>query len=205
VATTALLGAGVVALATAAAMPDMKVSDPGSLATMAGNTTSLDRGAALDRANRSTDRTSAAPSTNAALDIWRLPMTSYSIASAPWGERAGMLGRGIDLMAPVGTPLYASHSGTVSLARWYGAYGYTVIIDVGNGVQLVYAHASALTVREGQHVNSGQLVALSGNSGYSFAPHVHFEVQVNGHATDAAAYLLDHGVDISKHSDSLSG
>jgi murein DD-endopeptidase MepM/ murein hydrolase activator NlpD len=205
VATTALLGAGVVALATSAAMPDMKVSDASGLATVAGNTTGLDRGVALNRANRSTDRTSLTSSTNAALDIWRLPMASYSIASSPWGERAGMLGRGIDLMAPVGTALYAAHSGTVALARWHGAYGYTVIIDVGNGVQLVYAHASALIVHEGQHVSSGDLVALSGNSGYSFAPHVHFEVQVNGHATDAAAYLLDHGVDIAKHTDALSG
>ena len=107
-------------------------------------------------------------------------------------------------MAPVGTALYASHAGTVTLARWYGGYGYTAIVDIGNGVQLVYGHASALTVKEGQHVASGQLIALSGNSGYSFAPHVHFEVRVNGVSTDPSSYLLDHGVDISKHIDSLS-
>ena len=205
VATTALLGAGAVALATAAAMPDMKVSDPGSLASMAGNSTALSRNAVLDRANRSTDRTSTSATADAAADVWRLPMTSYSLASAPFGERAGTLNRGVDLMAPVGTALYASHAGTVTLARWYGGYGYTVIVDIGNGVQLVYGHASALTVAEGQHVASGQLVALSGNSGYSFAPHVHFEVRVNGVSTDPSSYLLDHGVDILKHSDSLSG
>jgi murein DD-endopeptidase MepM/ murein hydrolase activator NlpD len=194
-----------VALATAAAMPDMKVSDQGNLATMAGNSTSLSRNAVVDRANRSTDRTSAAATANAAADVWRLPMTSYSLASAPFGERAGALKRGADLMAPVGTALYASHAGTVTLARWYGGYGFTVIVDIGNGVQLVYGHSSALTVREGQHVASGQLVALSGNTGYSFAPHVHFEVRVNGVSTDPSTYLLDHGVDIAKHSDSLSG
>ena len=186
-------------------MPDMKVGDPGSLATLAGNTTAIDRNATTARANRSSDRTSTTAVTSPTLDVWRLPMMTYSIASVPWGERADMLGRGLDLMAPVGTALYAAHGGTVSLARWYGGYGYTVIIDVGNGVQLVYAHASALTVQEGQQVSSGQLVALSGNSGYSFAPHVHFEVQVNGHATDAATYLLDHGVDVAKHSDVWTG
>lgn len=186
-------------------MPDMKVSDPGSLATMAGNSTALSRNAVLDRANRSTDRTSTSATADAAADVWRLPMTSYSLASAPFGERAGTLDRGVDLMAPVGTALYASHAGTVTLARWYGGYGYTVIVDIGNGVQLVYGHASALTVAEGQHVASGQLVALTGNSGYSFAPHVHFEVRVNGASTDPSTYLLDHGVDILKHSDSLSG
>ncbi|HKE63058.1 MAG TPA: M23 family metallopeptidase [Micromonosporaceae bacterium] len=201
-ATTALLGAGAVALATASAMPDMKVTDASSLATMAGNNTSISRLATFDRASRSNERPST--SATAAADIWRLPMTSYSLAAAPFGERAGMLDRGIDMMAPVGTPLYASHDGVVTLARWYGGYGYTVIVDIGNGVQLVYGHASALTVREGQQVEAGQLVALSGNSGYSFAPHVHFEVRVNGTPTDATAYLLDHGVDISKHSDALS-
>ena len=170
----------------------------------AGNSTSVTRSAALERASRATDRTNTTAASIAAPDIWRLPMTSYTLATAPFGERAGMVGRGIDLVAPVGTPLYAAHSGTITLARWYGGYGYTVIVDVGNGVQLVYAHASALNVREGQHVDGGQLIALSGNSGYSFAPHVHFEVRVKGVATDASQYLFDRGVDIKHHNDTLS-
>jgi murein DD-endopeptidase MepM/ murein hydrolase activator NlpD len=204
VAATALLGAGVVAVATAAAMPDMKVSDAGSLATLAGNSTSISRSAVLNRASRSNDRTSTAADATAAPDIWRLPMTGFTIATAPFGERSGMLGRGVDLVAPVGTPLYAAHSGTITMARWYGGYGYTVIVDVVNGVQLVYAHASALLVHEGQHVDGGQLVALSGNSGYSFAPHVHFEVRVNGVATDASQYLSERGVYLSTQKDTLS-
>src|SRR5262249_2712107 len=120
------------------------------------------------------------------------------------GERVGTLHRGVDLSAPVGTALYAAHSGKVSLARWYGGYGYTVIIDVGNGGQLVYGHPSALGVPEGQHVDSRPLVARSDNSRDSFAPHVHFEVRVHGAATDPVQYLLDHGVDIVQHSDLLS-
>lgn len=206
VATTALIGAGVVALATAAAMPDIKSSDPGSLSAMTGNNTAASRlaASATDRANRSTDRgaftSAAAP---AAMDIWRLPMTAYTI-STPFGEREGTLRRGVDLMAPVGTGVYAAHGGTVTLARWYGGYGYCVIVDVGNGVQLVYGHSSQLMVTEGQHIDSGQLLALSGNSGYSFAPHVHFEVRVNDVATDPVAYMLDHGVSIAHHTDSLT-
>ena len=187
-------------MATAAAMPDMKVSNPSSLASMTGNT-AVNR-LASGPAARGTDRLT--PGSDATLDIWRLPMTSYNVTAAPFGERAGTLRRGVDLSAPVGTALFAAHSGTVSLARWYGGYGYTVIVDIGNGVQLVYGHASALLVREGQQVDSGQLIALSGNSGYSFAPHVHFEVRVRGVATDPVQYLSDHGVDILKHTDSLS-
>ncbi len=202
VATTALLGAGVVALATAAAMPDLKSSDPGSLAAVSGSSVAISRpDANTQHAGRGTDRTAAPAST--LQDIWRLPMVSYTVGT-PFGERTGTLRAGVDLMAPVGSGVYAAHGGTVTLARWYGGYGYAVIIDVGNGVQLVYGHASKITVTEGQHVDSGQLVALSGDSGYSFVPHLHFEVRVNGVATDPVQYMLDHGVSISQHTDSLT-
>ncbi len=201
VATTALLGAGVVALAAAAAMPDMK-SAGSSLTTVSGSVASSRLDAANDQhANRDFNR-SAAP-TSALQDVWRLPMVSYSVGTA-FGERSGTLSHGVDLMAPVGSGIYAAHGGTVTLARWYGGYGYAVIIDVGNGVQLVYGHASKITVTEGEHVDSGQLIALSGNSGYSFLPHLHFEVRVNGVATDPVQYMLDHGVSISQHTDSLT-
>jgi murein DD-endopeptidase MepM/ murein hydrolase activator NlpD len=203
VATTALFGAGIVALATAAAMPDLKSSDPGSLSSIAGSNFSSSRLDATNKASRTNDRAATLAAPNPALDVWRLPMVSYTVGH-PFGERTGSLRQGVDLMAPVGSGVYAAHGGTVTLARWYGGYGYAVIIDVGNGVQLVYGHASKLLVTEGQHVDSGALVALSGNSGYSFAPHVHFEVRVNGVATDPVQYMLDHGVSISQHSDSLT-
>jgi murein DD-endopeptidase MepM/ murein hydrolase activator NlpD len=201
VATTALIGAGVVAMATAAAMPDMKVADPGSLASMSGNSISAPRLSTADRANRSNDRT-ASTSTDGT-DVWLLPMTSYTITT-PFGERPGVMQKGIDLAAPEGTPFYASHGGTVTLARWHGGYGYTVIIDVGDGTELVYGHASKLLVHEGQKINSGDLLALTGSTGYSFAPHVHFEVRKDGTAVDPAAFLFDHGVNIKSHHDSLT-
>lgn len=205
VATTALIGAGVVAMATAAAMPDMKVSDPGSLAAMTGNASAStqSRQAIADRANRSTDRVVTTSTNVATPNVWLLPLTSYTV-SEPYGERVGTLHQGVDLVAPEGTPFYAAHGGTVTLARWYGGYGYCVIVDVGNGVQLVYGHASKILVQEGQHIGSGDLLALTGNTGYSFASHVHFEVRVNGKSVDAAAYMSDHGVDIAHHRDSLT-
>jgi murein DD-endopeptidase MepM/ murein hydrolase activator NlpD len=202
VATTALFGAGVVALATAAAMPDIKSSNPGSLSAISNSHLSSTRLDATSKASR-TDTRATTFSSNAALDVWRLPMVSYNVGH-PFGERAGALRQGVDLMAPVGSGVYAAHGGTVTLARWYGGYGYCVIVDVGNGVQLVYGHASKLMVAEGQHIDSGQLVALSGNSGYSFSPHVHFEVRVNGVATDPVQFMLDHGVSIAQRTDSLT-
>lgn len=186
-------------MATAAAMPDMKVSDPGSLAAMNGNSISS-RTATVDRASRSSDR--ADPAAPDAADIWLLPMASYSITS-PFGERPGVMQKGIDLGAPEGTPFYAAHSGTVTLARWHGGYGYTVIIDAGNGVELVYGHASKLLVHEGQKVDSGDLLALTGSTGYAFCPHVHLEVRKDGVAVDPVAFLFDHGVNIKQHHDSL--
>jgi murein DD-endopeptidase MepM/ murein hydrolase activator NlpD len=203
VATTALIGAGVVAMATAASMPDMKTGgDPAThTAVTSSNSSALMRQAIVDRANRSTNRTST-PSESASLDVWLLPMGNYTIAK-PYGD-ATALSKGVDLSAAEGTPFYAAHGGRVILARWNGGYGYTVIIDVGNGVQLVYGHASKLLVQEGQTVNSGDLLALTGNTGYSFGPNVHFEVRVNGVATDPVAYLSDHGVDLVHKKDSLS-
>jgi murein DD-endopeptidase MepM/ murein hydrolase activator NlpD len=183
-------------------MPDLKSSDPGSLAGISNSHLAANRLDAAFKASR-TDSNRAQLAPNAALDVWRLPMVSYSVGH-PFGERANAFRQGVDLMAPVGTGVYAAHGGTVTLARWYGGYGYCVIIDVGNGVQLVYGHASKLTVTEGQHVDSGQLVALSGNSGYSFSPHVHFEVRVNGVATDPVQFMLDHGVSIAQRTDSLT-
>jgi murein DD-endopeptidase MepM/ murein hydrolase activator NlpD len=189
-------------MATAAAMPDMKASDSSSLAAISGtSTTNVSRQTMVQRANRSTTRVGAT-SQSAALDVWLLPMKHYTI-STPFGD-AGALSKGVDLTAAEGTPFYAAHGGTVTLARWNGAYGYTVIVDAGNGVQLVYGHASRLLVHEGQQVNSGDLLALTGNTGYAFGPSVHFEVRVNGSAVNPISYLSDHAVNLTTQKDSLS-
>jgi murein DD-endopeptidase MepM/ murein hydrolase activator NlpD len=197
VATTALIGAGVVAMATAAAMPDMK--DSGSIAGLNGNSIAS-RGVALDRANRSSDRSTDASTSSQA---WLLPLASYTYTASPFGERPGVVQKGFDLSAPEGTPFYAAAKGTVTLARWLGGYGYTVIVDVGDGTQIVYAHASKLLVHENQQVNAGDLLALTGSTGYSFTPHLHVEVRVNGVAVPAIGAFSDHQADVINKKDAL--
>jgi len=199
VATTALIGAGAVAMATASVMPDMK-ADPGNINAIS-SSVAANRLAAADRANRSTDRSITAD--KSVPDVWLLPMINYSVGT-PFGERSGTIQRGLELNAPVGTAFYAAHGGTVLLARWYGGYGYTVIIDVGNGVQVVYGHASKLLVHEGQQLSSGDIIGLTGDTGYAFSPHVHFEIRVNDKAVDPTSYMLEHGVNIAHHTDSLT-
>ena len=85
---------------------------------------------------------------------------------------------GIDIAAPVGTPLYAAAEGKVIIARygWNGGYGNYVVINHPNGTQTLYGHASSLNVSEGQYVKQGQVIAKMGNTGRSTGSHVHFEV-----------------------------
>jgi murein DD-endopeptidase MepM/ murein hydrolase activator NlpD len=194
-----------VGVATAAAMPDMKVSDPTSLGSITGNTNLASaRQSVVDRANRSTDRgfTQATTTDTSSVDLWLLPMHKYTIAK-PYGDSSTM-SQGVELQAPEGTPFYAAHSGVVTLARWNAGYGYAVVINVGNGVEIVYGHASKLLVKEGQKVASGDLVGLVGNSGFSWGPNVHFEVRVNGETTNPLTYLSDFNVNLTAHTDSLS-
>ncbi len=86
----------------------------------------------------------------------------------------------VDIAAPTGTPIVASASGTVILARRYGyngGYGRYTIIKHPNGTQTVYAHMSKNISYEGQWVTQGQVIGYVGNTGRSTGPHVHFEVR----------------------------
>jgi murein DD-endopeptidase MepM/ murein hydrolase activator NlpD len=86
----------------------------------------------------------------------------------------------VDIGTPVGTPLLAAASGEVIVARssgWNGGYGEYVVISHNNGTQTLYGHMSQLYVDEGQEVVQGQVIGLSGNTGLSTGPHVHFEVR----------------------------
>ncbi len=88
---------------------------------------------------------------------------------------------GTDIAAPSGTPIHAGASGIVVGTGWYGAYGNTVVLDHGGGVITFYGHCSRLAVGSGSHVSRGQVIAYVGSTGLSTGPHVHFEVQQNGH------------------------
>jgi len=97
--------------------------------------------------------------------------------------------RGIDWGTPTGTSVVASCGGTVTQAGWLGTYGYCVFISHPDGRETRYAHLSKVLVSKGQYVSQGQKIALSGNTGASSGPHLHFEIRINGVAVNPLKYL----------------
>lgn len=89
--------------------------------------------------------------------------------------------RAVDYAMPIGNPIGASAAGTVVAARsphaWNGGYGGLIILQHDNGAQTYYAHLDQLSVSVGQHVKQGELIGLSGNTGRSTGPHLHFEIR----------------------------
>lgn len=106
-----------------------------------------------------------------------------------FGKRWGRLHKGVDWACPVGTTVYASCGGTVIQASYSGGYGNCVVISHPDGRTTRYAHNSKLLVRTGQHVEQGEPIALSGSTGRSTGPHVHFELYINGSAVDPLKYV----------------
>ena len=99
------------------------------------------------------------------------------------------LHEGIDFGADTGTPVQAAAGGVVSTANYHPEYGYLIEIDHGNDFSSRYAHLSKIKVQAGQVVKRGQLIALSGNSGRSTGPHLHFEVRFKGVAQNPERFL----------------
>jgi murein DD-endopeptidase MepM/ murein hydrolase activator NlpD len=97
---------------------------------------------------------------------------------------------GIDVTAPMGSPIEAPAAGVVTDAGWESGYGNTVTIDHGYGIVTKFAHASKLLVKRGQRVQRGQRIALVGNTGLATGPHLHYEVHVNGRPVDPLKYVL---------------
>ena len=104
------------------------------------------------------------------------------------GKRKGH--GGMDLAVPTGTPIRAALPGTVVVSKYNaGGYGYYVMIDHGNGLATLYGHCSKLLAKVGQTVEAGDIIALSGSTGRSTGPHLHFEARVNGERTNPRTYL----------------
>lgn len=97
---------------------------------------------------------------------------------------------GIDVTAPTGTPIVAPAAGRVVYAENDKGYGLVVEIDHGNGIRTRFAHCSRLAVRAGQQVTRNQLIAAVGSTGLSTAPHLHYEIHVNGKPVDPLTYVL---------------
>ena len=121
---------------------------------------------------------------------WRNVVTSeFGYRRDPFtGERKGH--SGMDLAVPTGTSVRAALPGTVTVSTYnQGGYGYYVMIDHGSGLSTLYGHNSQLLARVGQTVEAGDVIALSGSTGRSTGPHLHFEVRVNGERTNPRSYL----------------
>ena len=101
---------------------------------------------------------------------------------------------GVDIVAPKGAPIYATARGRVTFAGRNGAYGLMVEIDHGRGYVTRYAHASRTLVRRGQLVERGQKIAEVGDTGLAVAPHVHYEVLVNGRPVNPQLHILNEEV-----------
>lgn len=128
------------------------------------------------------------PSPSAAGFIWPLEGT----VTSGFGYRWGRMHEGIDISVPEGTPIRAVADGTVILVQSEyesGGYGNYSCIDHGGGLSTCYAHQSSFATSVGARVSQGDLIGYSGNTGNSTGPHLHFEVRINGAATDPLGYL----------------
>jgi murein DD-endopeptidase MepM/ murein hydrolase activator NlpD len=96
---------------------------------------------------------------------------------------------GMDIGVPTGTPIRAADGGRVAIAGWVGGYGNYTCIQHSASLSTCYGHQSVLKVSVGQQVAQGQVIGLSGSTGHSTGPHLHFEVRVNGAVTNPMSYL----------------
>lgn len=96
---------------------------------------------------------------------------------------------GLDIAVASGTPVAAADDGVVLVSGWKGGYGNFVAIDHGGGISTCYGHNSKLLVKVGDKVSKGQRIALSGNTGLSTGPHLHFEVRIKGSPRNPLDYL----------------
>ncbi len=132
-----------------------------------------------------------APEGNGAGPSLRWPLTTIRIViGSPFGARGGKPHEGIDLPAPIGTPVFAAAAGKVVYAgSGIRGYGNLVVLKHTGDLLTVYAHNSLLLVSQGQTVRAGDRIALVGQSGHATGPHLHFEVRTGQIPRDPMSYL----------------
>jgi murein DD-endopeptidase MepM/ murein hydrolase activator NlpD len=104
----------------------------------------------------------------------------------------GALHTGVDISAPTGTPVRAAADGVVLYATWMSGYGRIVVLDHGSGYQSLYAHLSRFAVVPGQEIRQGDRIGYVGSSGRATAPHLHYEVRMNGIPRNPSRFLNQH-------------
>jgi murein DD-endopeptidase MepM/ murein hydrolase activator NlpD len=108
----------------------------------------------------------------------------------PFGSGRMVYHNGYDIAVPVGTPVYPTQVGTVYFAGPYKGYGNLVVIQHGSGYVTMYGHNSEILVKAGDKVDTDTVIALSGNTGRSTGPHVHYEIrQLPGYEKVRRAHL----------------
>ncbi|MBI2483884.1 peptidoglycan DD-metalloendopeptidase family protein [Candidatus Uhrbacteria bacterium] len=125
---------------------------------------------------------SPASQKTAGLFIW--PTTARRIT-----QYFGWRHAGVDIAGPTSNSILAADAGKVLLSGWQRGYGYTILIDHGNGYQTRYAHSRKLLVQSGEYVDKGQAIAMVGSTGWSTGPHLHFEVIKNGRRQNPLSYI----------------
>lgn len=114
------------------------------------------------------------------------------VLTSPFGFRWGSFHKGLDIAAPVGSPVVACADGKIVFTgsqKRFRRYGNTVLIEHGNGAYTYYAHLSKILVKQGQSIKAGQKIALVGNTGRSTGPHLHLEVRVANQMYNPLAYF----------------
>ncbi|NLU75430.1 M23 family metallopeptidase [Streptomyces sp. HNM0575] len=157
-----------------------------------------------DRSSRGADRKGGVKKS---ADGWTKPVSGKYELSAGFGNSGGRWSHkhsGQDFAVPTGTPVKAVHAGTVVKAGPNGAgdgssYGNAIVIKHSNGTYSQYAHLSKLNVQPGQKVDTGQKIGLSGSTGNSSGPHLHFEIRTTpdyGSGKEPVQIMRSHGVKV---------
>lgn len=123
-----------------------------------------------------------------------MPLKGNITITDPYGYSRVTVGstlnhKGVDLRAPLGTPVYAMNDGVVRFTSTMRNYGKTIAIDHGNGILTIYMHLSEVGVKEGQVVKKGDVIGKSGDTGYVFGPHLHVTVRINGISIDPMKFM----------------
>ena len=116
--------------------------------------------------------------------------SSFGARSSPWSAKSEFHS-GLDIGAPVGTEVRAPAPGVVVFAGAHPEYGQAIIVDHGNDTKSLYGHLSRLGVHVNQTIHRGDVIALTGNTGRSSGPHLHYEIQVRGQAVNPTTYLWE--------------
>ena len=127
--------------------------------------------------------------------LFRHPLASNRSPSANFGFQTHpnlelrQMHNGIDFTVEEGTPVYAVATGTVTVAEENSIFGKHIKIDHGDGYETVYAHLGRLDISAGEKIEHSTRIGLTGNSGLSSGPHLHFELRKDGSAVDPSPYL----------------